>query len=53
LKPKADDPVGFKKLERDLSAILRKMPPESRPRAIEVIAAFFKAQKPAPKPTLH
>jgi len=50
--PMADDPMGIKKLERDLSAILRKMPPECRPRAAEVIGAFFKAMKPD-RQTLH
>jgi hypothetical protein len=44
--------MGFKKLGRDLSAILRKMPSECRPRAAEVISAFFKAMKPD-RPTLH
>jgi hypothetical protein len=44
--------MGFKKLERDLSAILRKMPSEARPRAAEVINTFFKAMNPD-RPTLH
>lgn len=48
----AADPMGFKKLERDLSAILRKMPSECRPRACQVIGAFFKAMKPL-RPTLQ
>jgi hypothetical protein len=45
----AEDPASVKRLEKDLAAIIRTLPAESRPRAVEVIASFFKGLR----PTVH